>query len=386
MAIGRNQSRRNRVFLDESLKSSLADLESLADAAVSSNPSTPEKKAYSIAGQRDGQMKTTDLIPIGAKPLAIVVMLCIAMIALINFLAIKSGSWESWLSPAALHSISYSGVGSLSNWFSSLLLLITGMASLQIYGMRRHRCDDYSGNYRIWLWMAALFVLASFNFVVDIRAVFGSLTNAAGYSGSRGITIVLIAKFVALSALVVRGIFEIRASRMAMIAVVLVWVAYSSAMATQIPVIHDTLVSNNEIVYGNSVLIGTFMTFISVMIYARFVYLHANGMIQMSPANQNEQPNRKTVSRKKSEVLDQPAVSRTLTGQSAEEILSSKSKKVKNSNSAELDRLGGNSEFPKSDAESAATEEILSLSSATELSKSERRRLKKLQNRENRAA
>ena len=196
MAIGRNQSRRNRVFLDDSLKSSLADLESLADAAISNKTSPAEKKAYSIAGQRAGQLKTTDLIPIRVKSWAIVVMMSIAMIAFINLLAIKASNWESWLSPTAMQSISYSGVGSLSNWFSSLLMLITGMASLQIYGMRRHRCDDYSGSYRIWLWMALLFMLASANFVVDIREVFASLARTAGYEGGRAMTIVLIVKFV----------------------------------------------------------------------------------------------------------------------------------------------------------------------------------------------
>jgi hypothetical protein len=52
-----------------------------------------------------------------------------------------------------------SAAGSLGRWFSSLILLAAGVASLLVYNIRRHKVDDYQGRYRIWLWAAGCCLL-----------------------------------------------------------------------------------------------------------------------------------------------------------------------------------------------------------------------------------
>ena len=241
-------------------------------------------KPYSDAAKRRSQLKTTDLIPKRPIPLAIVLTVVIAMAVMLNLLSYGLGQWQT-LSESARRVFSFSGVGTLPNWFSSMLLVTTGMASLQIYGMRRHRCDDYNGHYQIWLFLAVLFSLASVNCVVDFTAVFSSLAQMTGFNGGMGFVIFLVAKMIALTALVIRGILEIRASRAALAAVVVVWVAYSCAVVVQIPGVQEQLVQNDKVVVGNLALVGNIAVFFAAVFYSRFVYLHANELIELQSAD-----------------------------------------------------------------------------------------------------
>lgn len=278
MASGRNNARRRRVILDEAVQSKAVQPVVSNDCKKSDSS---KKRVYSSAAKRRGQLKTTDLIPKRRWPLAIVTVSVLLVLAVLNSLAFLSTRW-TLLSNEAVQAFRITGVGTVSNWFSSLLLLVTGMASLQIYGMRKHRCDDYNGHYRIWLFLAVIFVIASVNCVVDFRAIANSLSKAAGFTGQNGMVILLVIKMVALTGLVVRGILEIRASQGALIAVVVVWIAYASAIVAQIPAVQSELVQNEEFIVGNLFLIGTLATFFTVVFYSRYVYLHANDLIKIT--------------------------------------------------------------------------------------------------------
>jgi uncharacterized membrane protein YbhN (UPF0104 family) len=199
-------------------------------------------------------------------------------VAGINFLALKAGTWFG-LSPTSVQPFRISGFGTVSNWFSSLLFLATTLASLQIYAMRRHRCDDYNGHYQIWLWMAGLFALVSCNHAVDMRGLFADVVRWTGLSGGNNLVVLLMAKLVALTALVVRGIMEIRASRAALVAVILVWLTYGSAILLQIPAAQNQFVANNDFLRGDLNLLGHVSLFLAAIFYNRFVYLHANKLV-----------------------------------------------------------------------------------------------------------
>ncbi len=307
MAAGRNNMRRRRVILGEAVQSSdVVAFESEAN-------SHEAVKTYSDAARRRGQLKTTDLIPKRPLPLAIVVATVVLSAVLLNFFALTLGTWES-LSESAQNIFRFSGVGTLPNWFSSLLLVTTGMASLQIYGMRRHRCDDYNGHYQIWLFLAVLFAIASLNCVVDFHAFFVSLAKLSGFSGGNGFVVFLVAKLIALTALVVRGIMEIRASRAAFVAVIVVWVAYGCAIVAQIPDVQQHLVQENRLIVGNLVLIGNIAVFLTSVFYSRFVYLHANELIEMrrtepkAIAKSSDKAVKKTKSKTTSKSKQQPLV------------------------------------------------------------------------------
>lgn len=279
MSSGRNNARRRRVMLDEAVQQTAKKSQSLK-APTASTKVVDLKNSYSDAAKRRGQLKTTDLIPKRPLPIAIVLSVIVLSVVTINLLATYSQNWTA-VSEDAIHALGFSGVGTVSAWFSSLLLLITGMASLQIYGMRKHRFDDYSGHYRIWLFLAVLFLIASANCVIDFKSIGASIASTFGLASENNFVVLLLAKLVALTALVIRGFLEIRASKAALVAVICVWVSYAFSIVAQIPAIKNELVRNDEFVLGNGILIGNVSLFIAVVLYARFVYLHANSMITL---------------------------------------------------------------------------------------------------------
>lgn len=242
-----------------------------------------KKLAYASRAQRRHQNKTTDLLPKRRIPIAITVVLLAVSIGALNLLASLQISWSELLGSS--NALSLSGAGTLSGWFSSFLLILSGLASLQIYALRQHRNDDYRGTYRVWLWMAAIFVLASVNSVVNFGQFFtaltGSLMEVSATSPHRMFWWVLAAKLLALTGLVVRGIFEVRASKGALVMVVLVWLAYAGSIVIQVPPAKEAIVSNYETVHGNCLLVGTALSLMFVLVYARYVYLSANGLLKV---------------------------------------------------------------------------------------------------------
>ena len=282
----RNNSRRRRVILEDAVQQT-GGIELAESALASRKHAVDLKNSYGQAAKRRGQMKTTDLIPKRPLPIALVFAAAVFGVVLINLLAIYSQGWSE-ASADAIRAFGLVGVGTISAWFSSMLLLITGMASLQIYGMRKHRFDDYSGHYRVWLFLAALFLFASANCVIDFKSALDLVVSSLGFVGEQNLVLLLLAKLVALTALVIRGVLEIRASRAAFSAVVCVWIAYACAIVLQIPAVKNELVQNDEIIFGNAILVGNVALFATVVVYARFVYLHANSMIKLSSEKENK--------------------------------------------------------------------------------------------------
>ena len=386
MPIQRSHSRRRRVFLDESIQVEMA--ESVSNDRSKSKQSKPKiSKLYSDAAKREGQLKTTDLIPKSNLMLGLVIGGCVSMLALLFLLAIASPHWSNVLSENAVHTLSFSGQGTISSWFSSFLLLLSSMASLQIYSMRRHRNDDYRGTYKIWLWLAGLFVVASVNSVVDFRSIVHSLASTAGYPLGRNLLLLVGIKFVALNVIVVRGLLEIRQSRGATVAVMLSWIAYTSALAAQIPLGGSGLAEKREFFAAGSLLVGNLAGFSASLIFARFIYLHVNGLLRLVPQAKSDQEPPQTTAKLAS-------IKKSSSKGASPQALTARSKPEKPAPEASsTDAAAKPSTLKKStEPKSSSTtddgleEEILSLSTNQGLSKSERRRLKKLQKRQRRAA
>lgn len=402
MASGRNNARRRRVILDDAVQSAAVQ------PVVSSNPASAgssKKKLYSSAAKRRGQLKTTDLIPKRRWPLAMVTGVVLIAFAVVNLLAVYATQWPV-LSTDAMQAFRITGIGTVSNWFSSLLLMVTGMASLQIYGMRKHRCDDYNGHYRIWLFLAVIFVVASINCVVDFRAIANSLSNAAGFSGQNGMVVLLVIKMVALTGLVVRGILEIRASQGALVAVVVVWVAYASAIIAQIPAVRSELVQNEEFIVGNLFLIGTLATFFTVVIYSRYVYLHANDLIKVAAkkvktreaAVSKEAASKSTKTEVKPEISAKPAAQVKPAAPSKPAAQPAQKVKLAKTNAVETSGRVSSANPPAQSTPTPAVQEagageaseqdqkILSMPLGKKLNRSARKRLKKQTGQQRKAA
>lgn len=280
--MSQRRQRVRRLALDEHEKN-VDESEAIPKPAKRSRARKTKKPAYATRAQRRHQNKTTDLIPKRRIPIAITVTLLAASVGVLNLLASLRISWSELLGSS--NALSLTGAGTLSGWFSSFLLILSGLASLQIYALRQHRNDDYRGTYRIWLWMAGIFVLASVNSVINFGHFFTALAGAfmeiSTTSPKRMFWWLFAVKLLALTGLVIRGIFEVRASKGALTMVVLVWFAYAASIVIQVPPAKEAIVSNFETVYGNCLLVGTTCLLLFVLVYARYVFLSANGLLKV---------------------------------------------------------------------------------------------------------
>ena len=286
MVLQRNSTRRRRLVVDPSISLGESEVRVVDEASApprrrKKSTESTEARAYTYGADRRNQRKTTDLVPKRIVSYLSVVALLLAGLWLINFTSQNVEAWSSTLGQSGLDTFAIHGRGSLASWFSSFLLIMTGLASLQIYALRQHRCDDYKGTYRLWLWTAGLLILASVNCVTDLGTLAMNLaqTVTGSLSGERA-WIPLAVKLVALGVLMGRGMFEVRESRGSFALVVFVWIAYSAAAVMQLPAVEQNLVGlGSETMIGNCVLFGTAALFLAHLTYARFIFLHANGLI-----------------------------------------------------------------------------------------------------------
>ncbi len=283
MSFRRNDARRRRLAIDPVVPVGAGNgVDSDREPVQVDRSLKSQSRHYSFGANRRCQPKTTDLIPKRVCSYLLVVLGLLAVLWLITFLAGQSNQWSTYLGESGTRLLSIRGQGSLASWFSSFLLIITGMASLQIYALRKHRCDDYRGAYRLWGWMAVILIMASINFVSDLTGVLGNLTSRmfVGEYASRA-WIPLALKLVALTVLTVRGIYEVRASLGSLVLVIFVWSAYVAAIVLQYPATTEALADlGPNTMLGNCLLFGTTGLFLAHLTYARFVFLDAHGLIK----------------------------------------------------------------------------------------------------------
>ncbi len=289
MVVRNNDSRRRRIVVDPShqREDSVA-----ATLPVKRTPRRPSR-LYKAGSERRHQWKTTDLLPKRGWTVTLVVGLVLFAVSLMNVFAVHSPKWTETIGSPGAASLQLSGRSTLAAWFSSFLLIISGFASLQIYALRQHRKDDYRGSYRLWLWMAALLLLASVNCIVDLTGIAVELVRTlTSLSFSQSLLSVVVFKLVLLSGLVARGSFEMRESKAALSLVVLVWVAYAGAAVLSLPAAQPVLTQMNmdensqHLVKGNLALLGPVALFLSLVFFARSVYLQALGVVKSKPRTQ----------------------------------------------------------------------------------------------------
>ncbi|MEE2825963.1 MAG: hypothetical protein VYE64_05000 [Planctomycetota bacterium] len=282
MANRRMNQRRRRVVLEE-VTQSARDASQVGDATMLADTgSSPDVggKPYSNSAQRRYQKKTTDLIPKRYRAVTLMIMLLVASVCGLNLLSAYSADWRDQLTASQIEAFALSGQGSLARWFVSFLLILSSLASLQLYALRQHRCDDYRGTYRLWGWLAVLFLLGSIQCSVDLLGlIHTAVASLVGTLPGDRLVWLVTAKLLLLSALVVRGLFEVRVSRVALAGGLLAWIGFTTAIVLPIPSVGNRLALELPLYYGNALLIGTSAVFLSVVMYARFVFLHSNGLL-----------------------------------------------------------------------------------------------------------
>jgi hypothetical protein len=223
------------------------------------------------------------MIPKRAVSLGLFFLLVASVVAALNLLAWNAATLTSLVGETGTQAFALSGSGTLANWVCSLGLFLCSGICIQLFYLRRHKRDDYGGMYYVWLVMAAMFFVASIDCAIDLRTIFAKLFEAATQrSLIQTPWLMMTIELIVLAVIVIRMLFEVRVSRLTLAAVLLVWLGFVGCIVLRNSEIDSSIDwLDQKVAYGNCVLLGCIGSLAALTVYARFVFLHAHGLIQL---------------------------------------------------------------------------------------------------------
>jgi hypothetical protein len=187
MSVRRND-RRRRLMNDEFVRTIEPESPANNDEQSIISEVRSARRTYASGADRRNQLRTTDLFPKRTWIIVTLGLLLVGVVVAINGLAFNAPSWRSVIGVEGVAALQLSGKGTLASWFVGFLMVSVSLVTLQIYAMRRHRCDDYVGTYRMWMWFPPVFLVASLGSIVDVvtiaRGLFASTLAISLPTGS----------------------------------------------------------------------------------------------------------------------------------------------------------------------------------------------------------
>ena len=284
MVVRRND-RRRRLINDEFVPT-VGDVNSVSHVttATSFEKSTPTRRAYASGADRRNQLRTTDIFPKRTWLIVVLGLLLLSVVALVNLLALHAESWRFLIGAEGVAALQLRGAGTLASWFLCFTMLLAAAASWQIYSLRRHRCDDYVGTYRMWVWFPPLFLVASMGTLIDFGSIFQNMLLWAGVSFPSQSLAPLWIGLVVLAVIAGRVLYEVKESKAAAVMLSIAWLTGAVALTAQSPAASRLARGLDlPLIVGNSHLIFAWSVLIAKLFYIRYVYLHAHGLIVAKP-------------------------------------------------------------------------------------------------------
>jgi hypothetical protein len=278
MSLVRNpqrDDRRRRVLVDAPTR------DTQSTGQISTRATRP-KRAYTAEALAVGQARITDLLPVRHWSLTVVLLSSLTVIAALEFLHVSNYRWQRKLPEADLSMLDLNTTGNLAAWFSSLLLLGAALLTILIYTIRQHKSDDYRGRYSIWLWAAAGWLLASIDATAGIHRILqAALTKVTGTPLYADGTAWWIAAWsAAFLVLGIRLLMEMWACRVSCGSILAATGCYGVAAAGRLNLFLVFDGPINAMLQGGALLLGHLLLMFSMLLYARHVFLDAQGMVK----------------------------------------------------------------------------------------------------------
>ena len=248
---------------------------------------TDVRKAYAVGAKRRHQRKVTDLIPKRRLAYSFAVVAFGVLLAGVNLLAFFAPSWHAIIGRQGLEALAMTGASSLATYLSAIFFAVAAVLCLQVYALRQHRCDDYEGTYRVWGWLAPAFAIASLGSVMPLTAICQTIFTAVSGRGFSVSWLPMAIGVGFASLFLIRYLMEVRYSYGTVALAGLAWLGIcTSWISPEIlkalsPGVDRSLV--NDLALGNGVLVAAAASLLANLTYARFVFLRSNGFILAKP-------------------------------------------------------------------------------------------------------
>lgn len=393
---GQLDERRRRVLRDELAQP--ADNETAESASSGSGSAKGPVRAYSPAVLTERQPRVADLLPVRPFLAVSFVLLLLTAVAAIECLHIYVRT-----SPIDGHgylsALDLSARGNLGSWFAAMLFAGGVGLAVTTLGIRAHRVDDYRGRYRIWLWIAAALVWASIDAATGLHEALGLLIATATHGSlprenlAAACTISWVVPYsLVFGALAIRLAIEVWSSLASFAALATAGLLYVLAMLATLEMLPQAGPLVDSVVGSSLVLLAHVATVSAIALYARHVYLDADGRLKVHIDPDKKKPAKKpraklkVVKAEQDESDERPAKSSAAQKSSSEKSSSDKStgKPTLTFGGASGNSTKASATISKSAAASAANDEEDEDSDDgdSNLSRSDRRRMKKLARRE----
>lgn len=274
---GQGDERRRRVFRDEILAGTDQEVASLGDTSPARDDA--DGRIYSDAASAQRQAPLTSLLP--QRPLTLVALFLLGGIGIagIELLYARLFVQLPEQFQASLAVLDLTGRGNVATWFAGLTLFIGALTSQLVYLIRRHRLDDYRGRYRIWQWATACFLVGSFDAATSAHAIIQpAMIQLTGKTllGDGSVWVTLIVGL-AVAGCLIRLVFEINGSRIATAFLSFAGGAYIASLVVTFHPALSAVELTRVIAASATVLAGHFCLVYSVALYGRHVYQEAQG-------------------------------------------------------------------------------------------------------------
>jgi hypothetical protein len=240
--------------------------------------------SYHVAARADRQKRITDLIPTRFESFLTLLLLLVTVIAGLEALYGQYETWGRLLGEAHVTALDPLKPASLAGWFSTLILAGCSVVALLVYSIRRHKEDDYRGRYRIWVWAALVWLLGSMATAAPTHDLIAATIAYLSGSQLTGDPAVFSTSLyaMALATVVVPVFVDMRQSPVALITVLAAGAAYLVGAAIDLQVLVPLDGPFRTICLSTARMGSHVLLLLSLLLFARHVYLDAQGVIATS--------------------------------------------------------------------------------------------------------
>jgi hypothetical protein len=278
--------RRRRVLNDE-----VRNASGMA-AASYSGALDPDAPRYGEQANIENHPQVTDFVP--RRKLAVLTTLLagVGTAAAAAAIAHYAETIAAALPGVSASELSVGMAGGVSAWTTAIAMLVIAMLAKLTFSLRRHRVDDYAGRYRVWKWIGFGALAMSVNAVAPIH---GLLAKAAVTATGWSLTAAGAEWWLAPLALVggwifVRLLLEIGESRSSLAFTLAAAICYGAAAVGVLGFMPAIAEPWGSIVTNAMPLVGATFALTGMMVFARYVVLDVQGLIDHAPRPVVEKP------------------------------------------------------------------------------------------------